>query len=103
MRWHNVVWCADDNWVLIDAEFAQPFGAAMPYALRLGVRDPGTIEVDAAADKYCVGYMLGDMASLGEPHPQSLSDALLGQDASVPRHLRTAVWALRHAFFDVDS
>jgi hypothetical protein len=48
----------DDSWLLIDAEFARPFGAVMPTSLR--VRDTDTLKADAAADCYQVSRLVSD-------------------------------------------
>jgi len=106
VRWSNIVWCGDDNWVLIDAEFARPFGAVMPKP-RLGIQDDRVSTADAAADLYCVSYLLEIAVKYKLKHADDLQNALRGDmDNEEPlevRSARTATWALSHPFFTDDA
>jgi len=100
LRWPNVVWCGDENWVVIDAEFALRFGSPMPSEVL--VQDTTATTVDDAADLFLVGRMIEAVMKPDLPNAealQSLMDALLGRDQAVSRERRKAAWALNHAYF----
>uniref|UniRef100_A0A7S0QCZ8 Protein kinase domain-containing protein n=1 Tax=Cryptomonas curvata TaxID=233186 RepID=A0A7S0QCZ8_9CRYP len=61
LRWSNVVFVAQHQWFVIDAEFARPIGSAMPEGLVL--RDPDAAMADEGADCFLVGVMMQDPRS----------------------------------------
>jgi hypothetical protein len=111
IRWSNIVWCGENDWYLIDAEFARKFGALMPknlVAFDKGAMnvDGSRMKADVAADMYLVGMLLCDDRSrricVGDTHAEALRKALCGPEGErVACDVRTAEWVLKHEFFNL--
>ena len=98
LRWTNVVFMAPNHWVVIDAEFARPFGNPIPADLKR--KDPAAVSADEAADCYLVGLMMQDYPALidADTDAQALCNALVDVSPRA-RSRRKALNALKHEFF----
>lgn len=95
LRWSNIVFMAPNEWYVIDAEFARPFGSDLPD---LKVRDKEAKQADAQADCYLVGCMMKEMETkmAFDAAARDVLALLLGpRDAS----RRSAQRALQMEFF----
>ncbi len=74
--WPNVVFVAQNQWFVIDAEFARPIGSEMPKGFVLG--DPDATVADEMADCFLVGVMMQDPRCLlnGIESAQKLAEFL---------------------------
>ena len=62
LRWPNLVFMQRDEWVVIDAEYARPFGSPLPDLANL--RSCGSKVATDAVDCYLVGRMMEERENL---------------------------------------
>ena len=76
LRWSNIVFMSPENWTVIDAEYARPFGSPLPVSVH---NDPHATVADAAADFYMLGCMMRDHERLfvDDGSARKLRDSLL--------------------------
>jgi hypothetical protein len=86
------------NWVVIDAEFARPFGSVVPGDLI--IRDPEVKVADEAADCYLVGEMMRTYSNLvnDDANAKQLMKEMLASGEE-NRAVRKASRALQSVFF----
>jgi len=98
LRWSNVVYIGPMNWVVIDAEFARPFGSVVPGDLI--IRDPEVKVADEAADCYLVGEMMRTYSKLvnDDANAKQLMKEMLASGEE-NRAVRKASRALQSVFF----
>eukprot|EP00386_Alphamonas_edax_P000699 GDKI01002183.1.p1 GENE.GDKI01002183.1~~GDKI01002183.1.p1 ORF type:complete len:108 (+),score=22.63 GDKI01002183.1:1-324(+) len=98
LRWPNVVYLGGENWMVIDAEYARPFGSPMAA---LKPQDPDTETADEAADCYLVGCMMKAKVEIVRSDQsgaaEELQEALL--QSGPARQARRARDLLQHTFF----